>query len=203
MLDKDELQPTDASVGNAVQENDDADPQTDVSSATLDAITQDIDDAFYRLPQQQEILEALSTELFTVQDVVRYLVSLFSQYGVYVGHGTDNYWDEALEMVQAVMYLQPPCDDSTLNSRLTRSERELIAKMAIARAKYRIPTPYLTHRAFFAGHQFYVDRRVIIPRLPQSAYWTCAQAPVALLLPLRCNLKVSAKLMLWTSVLMP
>lgn len=166
MLDKDELQPTDASVDNAVQENDDADPQTDVSSATLDAFTQDIDDAFYRLPQQQEILEALSTELFTVQDVVRYLVSLFSQYGVYVGHGTDNYWDEALEMVQAVMYLQPPCDDSTLNSRLTRNERELIAKMAIARAKYRIPTPYLTHRAFFAGHQFYVDRRVIIPRSP-------------------------------------
>ncbi|MCK0514162.1 50S ribosomal protein L3 N(5)-glutamine methyltransferase [Anaerobiospirillum sp. NML120448] len=105
-------------------------------------------------------------ELYTVQDVVRYLVSLFSMHGVYVGHGTDNYWDEALELVQAVMFLQPPCDDSTLTSRLTKRERELIAKMAIARTKYRIPTPYLTHRAFFAGHQFYVDRRVIIPRSP-------------------------------------
>lgn len=140
--------------------------ESEVTPSALDAIIQDIDEAFYHLPEPKEIIDALSTELFTVQDVVRYLVSLFSQYGVYVGHGTDNYWDEALEMVQAVMYLQPPCDDSTLNSRLTRSERELIARMAIARAKYRIPTPYLTHRAFFAGHQFYVDRRVIIPRSP-------------------------------------
>ena len=64
------------------------------------------------------------------------------------------------------MCLQPPCDDSTLTSRLTRRERALIAKMAIARTTFRIPTPYLTHRAFFAGHQFYVDRRVIIPRSP-------------------------------------
>ncbi|MCK0526061.1 50S ribosomal protein L3 N(5)-glutamine methyltransferase [Anaerobiospirillum sp. NML120449] len=118
------------------------------------------------MPDDEEVLKTLDEELFTVQDVVRYLVSLFSMHGVYVGHGTDNYWDEALEMVQAVMFLQPPCDDSTLTSRLTRRERHLIGKMAIARTRYRIPTPYLTHRAFFAGHQFYVDRRVIIPRSP-------------------------------------
>lgn len=136
------------------------------SDEVLDKLIQDIDDVFYRLPRSHEVEAALCNELFTVQDVVRYLVSLFAQYGVYVGHGTSNYWEEALEMVQAVMSLQPPCDDSILNSRLTRSERELIAKMAIARAKYRIPTPYLTHRAFFAGHQFYIDRRVIIPRSP-------------------------------------
>lgn len=136
------------------------------SDEVLNQLIQDIDDVFYRLPRSHEVEAALSNELFTVQDVVRYLVSLFAQYGVYVGHGTNNYWEEALEMVQAVIALQPPCDDSILNSRLTRNERELIAKMAIARAKYRIPTPYLTHRAFFAGHQFYIDRRVIIPRSP-------------------------------------
>ena len=137
-----------------------------VSEELLNKVTQSLDDSFYHLPDSAQIISALTEELYTVQDVVRYLVTLFSMHGVYVGHGTDNYWDEALELVQAVMFLQPPCDDSTLNSRLTRAERELIAKMAIARTKLRIPTPYLTHRAFFAGHQFYVDRRVIIPRSP-------------------------------------
>ena len=137
-----------------------------LSDELLDRVIAPIDEAFDRLPSDEEVMETLRTELFTVQDVVRYLVTLFSMHGVYVGHGTDNYWDEALELVQAVMFLQPPCDDSTLNSRLTKRERETIAHMAIARTKYRIPTPYLTHRAFFAGHQFYVDRRVIIPRSP-------------------------------------
>ena len=139
---------------------------TAASESLIDSIIAPIDEEFFNFPSDEEVVKTLVEELYTVQDVVRYLVSMFSMHGVYVGHGTDNYWDEALELVQAVMFLQPPCDDSTLTSRLTKRERELIAKMAIARTKYRIPTPYLTHRAFFAGHQFYVDRRVIIPRSP-------------------------------------
>lgn len=117
-------------------------------------------------PTSQEIEAAIVNELFTVQDVVRYLVSCFTSHDIFVGHGTDNYWDEALEIVQAVMHLQPPCDDSTLTSRLTQEERTLIAKIARMRIIERIPTPYLTHRAFFCGHEFYVDGRVIIPRSP-------------------------------------
>lgn len=149
-----------------VNESEDLNSHTRSAEELIDSIIAPIDEDFYHMPDDEEVLKTLDEELFTVQDVVRYLVSLFSMHGVYVGHGTDNYWDEALEMVQAVMFLQPPCDDSTLTSRLTRRERHLIGKMAIARTRYRIPTPYLTHRAFFAGHQFYVDRRVIIPRSP-------------------------------------
>src|SRR5574344_63902 len=118
------------------------------------------------LPNAEQIQEPLLNELITVQDVVRYLVSNFAKHSIFVGHGTDNYWDEALEIVQAVMHLQPPCDDSTLNSNLTRKEREIIAKIAAQRIINRIPTPYLTHRAFFCGKEFYVDDRVIIPRSP-------------------------------------
>ncbi|MGN0915266.1 MAG: 50S ribosomal protein L3 N(5)-glutamine methyltransferase [Succinivibrio sp.] len=117
-------------------------------------------------PTSEQIHDEIVNELLTVQDVVRYLVSVFASYSVFVGHGTENYWDEALEIVQAVMHLQPPCDDSTLNSRLTKNEREIISRIAVQRAVYRIPTPYLTHRAFFCGHQFFVDDRVIIPRSP-------------------------------------
>ena len=137
-----------------------------ISDAQIERAISVIDAELYESPSDAEIYATIIDELVTVQDVVRYLVTIFSLSEVYVGHGTTNYWDEALELVQAVMCLQPPCDDSTLTSRLTRRERALIAKMAIARTTFRIPTPYLTHRAFFAGHQFYVDRRVIIPRSP-------------------------------------
>ena len=118
------------------------------------------------LPSNEQIKEDIVNELSTVQDVVRYLVSCFSAHSIFVGHGTDNYWDEALEIVQAVIHLQPPCDESTLDSKLTRKERSLIADIAIERIVNRIPTPYLTHRAFFCGKEFYVDDRVIIPRSP-------------------------------------
>ena len=117
-------------------------------------------------PTSREMEAAIIEELSTVQDVGRHLVSCFAGHEIYVGHGTDNYWDEALEIVQAVMHLQPPCDDSTLTSRLTREERTLIAKIARMRIIERIPTPYLTHRAFFCGREFYVDSRVIVPRSP-------------------------------------
>lgn len=147
---------TDIDLSTVVEENDDVIDQTIAA----------LDEEFMTFPTDDEVIETMAEELSTVQDVVRYLVSMFAMHSVYVGHGTGNYWDEAIELVQSVMYLQPPCDDSTLNSRLTKRERIHIAKMAIARTKYRIPTPYLTHRAFFAGHQFYVDRRVIIPRSP-------------------------------------
>ena len=117
-------------------------------------------------PTAAEMQRAFQEELFTVQDAVRYAVSCFAAYQIYVGHGTDNYWDEALEIVQAVMHLQPPCDESTLTSRLTLKERELIARIIALRIEKRVPTPYLTHRAFFCGRQFYVDSRVIVPRSP-------------------------------------
>lgn len=118
------------------------------------------------LPTVEQIQEPFLNELVTVQDVVRFLVTTFAKHSIFVGHGTCNYWDEALEIVQAVMHLQPPCDESTLNSRLTKKEREIIAKIAALRVIDRIPTPYLTHRAFFCGKEFYVDDRVIIPRSP-------------------------------------
>lgn len=134
----------------------------------IDNALNEVSSIFHSEVSKETVEREIVDEMETVQDVVRYLVSLFAKRSVYVGHGTDNYWDEALEIVQAVMGLQPPCDDSTLTSRLSKRERTIIARMAIARAFDRIPTPYLTNRAFFAGHEFYVDRRVIIPRSPIS-----------------------------------
>ncbi|SPT68410.1 50S ribosomal protein L3 glutamine methyltransferase [Anaerobiospirillum thomasii] len=137
-----------------------------MSDALLDTAIAEIYESLDTPPAGDEIYKALCEELMTVQDAVRYIVSCFSSHQIYVGHGTESYWDEALEIVQAVMHLQPPCDESTLSSALTLKERELIAKIVQCRIFSRVPTPYLTHRAFFCNHEFYVDRRVIVPRSP-------------------------------------
>jgi len=47
---------------------------------------------------------------------------------------------------------------------LTLDEKRIIIDNVLARIEKHIPTPYLTNRAWFCGHQFYVDERVLIPR---------------------------------------
>jgi ribosomal protein L3 glutamine methyltransferase len=42
--------------------------------------------------------EAVS-ELHTIQDMLRWSVSRFSAANIWYGHGTDNPWDEAVQLV--------------------------------------------------------------------------------------------------------
>lgn len=44
-------------------------------------------------------------ELHTIQDMLRWAVSRFSAANIWYGHGTDNPWDEALQLVLPSLYL--------------------------------------------------------------------------------------------------
>jgi len=105
-------------------------------------------------------------ELFTLRDFIRWGASEFNGAKLYFGHGTDNAWDEAEQLVLHAINLVPPLDNEWLSARLTRVERERVLENLRRRVEERIPAAYITGQAWFAGLPFIVDERVLVPRSP-------------------------------------
>jgi len=105
-------------------------------------------------------------ELHTIQDMLRWSVSRFSAADIWYGHGTDNPWDEAVQLVLPTLYLPLDIPEDMRSARLTSSERHRIVERVIRRVNERVPVAYLTNKAWFCGHEFYVDERVLVPRSP-------------------------------------
>lgn len=105
-------------------------------------------------------------QLITIRDMIRWAVSRFNSENLVYGHGTDNAWDEAVNLILSSVHLPPDIDVNVLDARLTSSERYTIAKRIERRAKERIPVAYLVKEAWFCGLNFFVDERVLIPRSP-------------------------------------
>ncbi|MEI7063224.1 50S ribosomal protein L3 N(5)-glutamine methyltransferase [Dickeya chrysanthemi] len=105
-------------------------------------------------------------DLHTIQDMLRWAVSRFNAANVYYGHGTDNPWDEALQLVLPTLFLPIDIPEDMYLARLTSSERHRIVERVIRRVNERVPVAYLTNKAWFCGLEFYVDERVLVPRSP-------------------------------------
>lgn len=115
--------------------------------------------------KQENIDEAVS-ELSTIGDFIRWAVTHFNEQELFYGHGTDNAWDEAVNLVLTVLHLPPDVDQRVLNSNLTTSEKQKVTQLVQARITKRVPVAYLVNEAWFAGYSFYVDERVLVPRSP-------------------------------------
>lgn len=109
--------------------------------------------------------EALQ-ELRTVRDFVRWGASLFNAAQLHFGHGTDNAVEESSYLVAHALHLAPTVPEGLVDGRLTRDERRSVVDLLRRRVQERLPAPYLTQEAWFAGLPFFVDRRVLIPRSP-------------------------------------
>ncbi|MEH6497953.1 MAG: 50S ribosomal protein L3 N(5)-glutamine methyltransferase [Pseudoalteromonas distincta] len=106
------------------------------------------------------------TALSTIRDLVRWGVSRFHEQGMFFGHGADNAWDESRLLVLHALYLPWETPEEYLGCRVTASERDLAVALLHKRIEQRIPAAYLTGHARFAGLDFIVDERVLVPRSP-------------------------------------
>lgn len=104
--------------------------------------------------------------LISLQDYIRWGASRFNAAGLFFGHGTDNALDEAAHLVLAALHLPPDLPASYRDCRLTDDERVAIVNLFERRILERKPAAYLTYKAWFAGLEFYVDERVLVPRSP-------------------------------------
>jgi ribosomal protein L3 glutamine methyltransferase len=105
-------------------------------------------------------------QLTTLRDYVRYAISCFNEAGLFFGHGTSGPLDEAAALVLHALHLPYDLPGGYFQSTLTRGEREKVIDLMDRRIRERKPLAYLTHEAPFAGQQFYVDERVLVPRSP-------------------------------------
>ena len=105
-------------------------------------------------------------QLTTLRDYVRYAISCFNEAELFFGHGTSGPLDEAAALVLHALHLPYDLPGGYFQSTLTRAEREKVLDLMDRRIRERKPLAYLTHEAPFAGHQFYVDERVLVPRSP-------------------------------------
>lgn len=115
--------------------------------------------------------------LRTLRDHVRWAASRFSEAGLVFAHGTDNALDEAAALVLHTVHLPPEIPEPYWDTRLTRAEAEGVVARVSRRVVERLPLPYITGEAWFAGLSFYVDQRVLIPRSPIAELVEAGFAP--------------------------
>ncbi len=110
--------------------------------------------------------QAVTSTLVTLRDYLRWTLSEMNRHEVYFGHGHDEAWNEALQLVFNAVDL--PWDSSLelLDTRLLPAERAKIVEYVVQRCQQRRPLPYITGEAWFMGLPFNVDERVLIPRSP-------------------------------------
>lgn len=104
--------------------------------------------------------------LVTVRDYIRWAASSFSEAKLFHGHGTATALDDAAALVLHTLHLPYNLSESYFSARLTEEERHKLIDLINRRINTRIPSAYLMHEAIFAGLNFYVDERVLVPRSP-------------------------------------
>ena len=102
----------------------------------------------------------------TVADLIRHGAAEFERAGLAYGHGTDNAVDEAAALVFHALGLDHSQAEAAYQVRPSPDGVGLVRVLFDERIARRVPAAYLMGRMWFAGLEFEVDPRVIVPRSP-------------------------------------
>lgn len=107
-----------------------------------------------------------ATPPLTVRELIQEGARSFQGADLWFGHGSDNAVDEAAELVFFGARLRHEDAGKIYDDVLPREQVKSIRELFDRRIRERLPAAYLTHRMWFAGHEFYIDERVLVPRSP-------------------------------------
>ena len=102
----------------------------------------------------------------TVGQLILRIGAQFEQAELYYGHGTDNALDEAAALVFSVLQLDHMAAEEGYEKTVPAVALSRIKECTQQRIKSREPLAYILREAWFAGLNFYVDERVLVPRSP-------------------------------------
>lgn len=102
----------------------------------------------------------------TVADLIRFGAAEFERAGLAFGHGTGDSVDDAAALVFHVLDLDHAQAETAYARKATPRDVERVLAIFAERIERRVPAAYLMRRMWFAGLEFEVDERVIVPRSP-------------------------------------
>jgi ribosomal protein L3 glutamine methyltransferase len=102
----------------------------------------------------------------TVEQLIQHGAAALDRAQVCFGHGSDNAWDEAAELVFFGAGLRHEDAPAVYSNTVSEQQRGEILRLFDRRIRERVPAAYLTRRMWFAGVELYVDERVLVPRSP-------------------------------------
>ena len=113
----------------------------------------------------------------TVAQLVRFGAREFDAAGLAFGHGTGDARDDAAALVFHALGLDHAEAQAAYPHKVDATGVEAVLQLFGERLRRRAPGAYLTGRMWFAGLEFEVDERVIVPRSPVAELIAAGFAP--------------------------